>query len=408
MERPTEEDALGSGDVRNLLNTDQRWSEVLTTYNTLSTEMPVPRTGGKIYLDALIDVSDSMEGKKLIAVKLGLCALISNLHDDDEVNITSFSHQRTNLTNGFRGVGGLRENLPNLLTRLLENGSTACYDAIKESLEGLRRQQSSVNATTCHPSSEDKYVVVCLTDGDDNCSRADSAFIERFLCRPGINNFMFVLVAVDMLPRQEAKFRRWFDLRHCKQVSVNVHSGATLSSVLGETLLARLLSSEVTGPRFLQDGGEPVLEGDASVEELRQDLLRQLDDAGIHRPVVDGDASTFNYLVRTSSAAVSRANSVDGDTFEDTHQRDLDVDADLLSLFRHDGIRRELDEDGFEHYDPAQFEDGYIIQAPPRSGTPVPSVDGVAVSLSAVEPSVDDDGNSYPAEFYCPITVSEY
>jgi hypothetical protein len=395
-------------DVRNLTSNQERWNAVLASYIAISVETPIPRNGsGKIYLDALIDVSDSMEGKKLIAVKLGLCSLISNLQDDDEVNITSFSHARTNITGGFSRVCDLRRNLPDYLVYLRENGSTACYDAIKESLGGLRTQQGVAHSAVCRSSAEDKYVCVCLTDGDDNCSRVNPAYIERYLCRPGVNNFMFVLVAVDMLPRQEARFRRWFDLRHCKQVSVNVHSGATLLSVLAETLLARVLSSEVSGPRFLQDGGEPQGDDDANVEVLRQDLLRQLDDAGIHRPIVDQDGGDdyTSYPVRMSSAAVSRVNSVDGDGPDDIFQRDRDVDMDLLGLLRSDDLSfipiDGLDEDGFQRYDPSSFDDYVAPPQPSRSGTPIPES---KISACLAEPNLEAD--EYPSEFYCPITVS--
>lgn len=395
-------------DVRNLTSNQERWNAVLTSYNTISIETPIPRTsGGKIYLDALIDVSDSMEGKKLIAVKLGLCSLVSNLQDDDEVNITSFSHARTNITGGFCRVSDLRRSLPDFLVRLRENGSTACYDTIKESLGNLRTHQGTVNAAVCSPNTEDKYVCVCLTDGDDNCSRVNTAYIERYLCRPGVNNFMFVLVAVDMLPRQEEKFRRWFDLRHCKQVSVNVHSGATLSSVLGETLLSRVLSSEVSGPRFLQDGGEPQADDDANVEELRQDLLRQFDDAGIHRHIVDQEGDDYPSFHRISSAAVSRANSVDGDGPDDIFQRDRDVDVDLIGLLRSEDLSfipaDGLDENGFQRYDPSSFDDYVAPPQPPRSGTPIPDGEILACLASLTESNLEED--EYPSEFYCPITV---
>ena len=145
--------------VTNSLNTEARWKAALDTYRQTSDEIRSGRSPGKIAMNTLIDVSASMEGKKLIAVKLGLCALLAHLDDADTINISAFSERTWTITNGFKTVGVLKSQLPALLERLKDCGSTACYDA---AITGISELRSHCSVSDTEPI-DSKRVVVVLT-----------------------------------------------------------------------------------------------------------------------------------------------------------------------------------------------------------------------------------------------------
>ena len=150
--------------MRNSANGVDRWRAAMEEYH--QTGQLVNRTEGKVSINALIDISSSMEGTKLTAVKLGLCALVANLLPDDEMNIIAFSHVALDLTNGFQTIAHLRSNnhLPQLLRDVREGGSTACYDTISNAVTELR-------AHAQHDSKPNKKnIIITLTDGEDNSS----------------------------------------------------------------------------------------------------------------------------------------------------------------------------------------------------------------------------------------------
>jgi uncharacterized protein with von Willebrand factor type A (vWA) domain len=203
--------------VSTVENTPDRWTEVLTYFASCCSTLRESRAPGKVVLNAIIDVSGSMDGIKLICVKLGLCALISNLADDDEVNITSFSKRTKPVTNGFTIVRDLRRALPQLLSRVWTDGATACYDAAIQGLQQLKSRYY-YNSNNMGDDSQTKYIQVVLTDGEDNESNQTADAVYQLLCQPGFNRFMFILVAVDMLSTSENSFRTWMNLVHSKQI----------------------------------------------------------------------------------------------------------------------------------------------------------------------------------------------
>lgn len=241
---------MRSVDVSNRENNVARWSQAIDHYTRNCAGVREARTPDLCRCTAIIDISGSMEGKKLTAVKLGLCSLISGLDDCDEMNITAFASHCFPVTDGFLPVLQLRNALPALLADLRVDGCTACYDAIIQGIHGLR------NRIETHPNpSMTKNISVVLTDGEDNESKFKPVHVEHHLCSPGISSFMFIMVAVAMTSREERHFRRWMDMGHCKQISVSVKTGSSLVGVFKEMMLSRILQSEVTGGRFLEDGG---------------------------------------------------------------------------------------------------------------------------------------------------------
>lgn len=67
--------------------------------------------------------------------------------------------------------------------------------------------------------------MVVLTDGEDTCSSLTSRDITSELENPPVDNFMFVVVAVEMDRNSEAEFEPWMQHNHCKQLSVGVKTG---------------------------------------------------------------------------------------------------------------------------------------------------------------------------------------
>lgn len=196
----TSASAASSGDVKNADNSTARWARAILYFSQSCETLREGDTGERCRVNAVIDVSGSMDRSKLTAVKLGICSLVANLKDTDELNITAFSGRCKPITGGFRPVLELKESTPTLLQRLRTDGCTACYDAIIAGVKDLRgrcREAASPEAAA------EKNIVIALTDGADNESRHKASHVLRHICSPGIPNFMFMMVAADMQAREK-------------------------------------------------------------------------------------------------------------------------------------------------------------------------------------------------------------
>jgi hypothetical protein len=338
-----------SVDVKNSDNSVRRWETALATYSqqneigsgsTVMNEGGPSRSQGRVVLNALIDISGSMQGTKLIAVKLGLSALISQLEDNDVMNITSFSDRSHSITGGFQTIGSLKRILPVLLNALLDDGSTAFFDAVIEGIRHLRHYSQGrvvLNDTNTHqqtnnnnnnnnvpvvvitPEENQKCIVIALTDGEDNASRYSSPHILYRLSNPGINNFMFVLLAVDMGENEERTFRSWMELRYCKQISVNIRSGSKLVQIFKEVLINRILMTDVNNARFYQfnnsNSNNNSNNNDSTVGTTTNPITNVLTDnsnitppavAAVNPPIIDFDRDDENLIMNYRAASAQQ------------------------------------------------------------------------------------------------------
>lgn len=269
-------------DVSNMDNSVERWKRAVEYYRSSGASIRRDRTEENIRCVAIMDTSYSMDGTRLICVKLGLCSLLANFESDDEVSLISFATKVQSVTDGFKPVSELVEVAPKLLHDMDTNGCTACYDAI---VDGITKMRDRVSMFGSFSSSHKRFknVAIVLTDGDDNESIHTPRSVEKFLISPGMKTFMFLFVAVEMSRRSELKFRRWMEMSHCKQVSVSVRTGSALVGVFKEMLLCRILQSEGTSTRFIQNGScvEAKCENlqDVEIDELRCHLLRTMPNA---------------------------------------------------------------------------------------------------------------------------------
>jgi len=139
-------------DVSNLSNDVGRWTAALEFYGQQQQAAEggggAGRSSGRVNIKLVIDRSGSMEGTKLTSSKLGLCAVISSLHDDDKVDICCFSNYNTSITGGFVSVASIRATLPSLLVNVEADGGTAAFDAVIEALKSLRQFTRSSSTTT--------------------------------------------------------------------------------------------------------------------------------------------------------------------------------------------------------------------------------------------------------------------
>jgi uncharacterized protein YegL len=316
-------------DVGNMDNSEQRWEHAINYYRENCANIRSNRTEEKIRCTAIMDTSYSMDGTRLICVKLGLCSLLANFEKDDEVNIIAFASKITPLSGGFQPVADMISTAPRLLNLMNTNGMTACYDAIIEGI-GQMKDRSALCESFAPSEAKFKNVAIVLTDGDDNESKSTPRSVERFLVHPGMNSFMFLFVAVEMSKRSERKFRSWMDMTHCKQVSVNVRTGSSLVGVFKEMLLCRILQTESNSPRFLQKGAGVTTENadgeEVDYEALRAQLLRKLPATDIPHPNAgkkmmwdndeeesDCDLNDIPQLTRNLSAGVSVVESCSSD-----------------------------------------------------------------------------------------------
>jgi uncharacterized protein with von Willebrand factor type A (vWA) domain len=186
-------------DANNSDNSVGRWERAIVTYRAQH-----QRDGSSpftVVLNAIIDVSGSMSGVKLVAVKLGLCAVVAHLAPSDLMAISAFCTSTTSLTGGsFFAADRLLAALPRILTAVAADGGTAFFDAVSTGLAGLS-QYSSVLQEASH-----RNVLVVLTDGADTSSRLRAPDIMAKLAAPDINNFMFMFMYVDPLSKSVLHF----------------------------------------------------------------------------------------------------------------------------------------------------------------------------------------------------------
>lgn len=89
-------------------NTPERFKEAIETYQK-KTPVRNEALAFRVVLRACIDVSGSMEGNKLMAVKLGLCAIAAHLQLSDFISVSIFDNRIRDLTPGYVSVEMIRK-----------------------------------------------------------------------------------------------------------------------------------------------------------------------------------------------------------------------------------------------------------------------------------------------------------
>jgi len=116
-----------------------------------------------VSLGLVIDDSGSMFEKR-DRVKSAALALVKASHPGDEVFLVNFNERPYLDTDFTRNIAVLEEGL----TRLDSRGLTAMRDALRLSIEHLRRRAT-----------EDKKVLLVITDGEDNSSQINLPHLIR-------------------------------------------------------------------------------------------------------------------------------------------------------------------------------------------------------------------------------------
>lgn len=122
-------------DAENHENTIGRWRTALTELRA-DTSKNDPHVFDLNVVIA-IDVSGSMTGKRINAVKLGLCCLAASLNPSDTVRLLSFSSAITDLSGGSIATSDFLPMLPALLVAMRAEGSTSFYDAVLRGLDAF-------------------------------------------------------------------------------------------------------------------------------------------------------------------------------------------------------------------------------------------------------------------------------
>ncbi len=114
----------------------------------------------------LVDNSGSMRDKRL-KVNSAAVEFVKASNPDDEVFIVNFNDEAYLDTNGFTSDIALMQDA---LQRIDSRSGTALYDAIRMSLDFLNKKAKN-----------DKRVLLVISDGEDNASRAELENVVRAL-----------------------------------------------------------------------------------------------------------------------------------------------------------------------------------------------------------------------------------
>jgi Mg-chelatase subunit ChlD len=152
-------------------NTAERWASAL---EELKRETRIEERPFSINLVIVIDNSGSMAGKRINAVKIGLCCLLASLQPKDRVHLMSFNSELCDLSGGPVNVESISARLPAMLSAIRAEGGTSFYDAVLHGIE-----KTSALSALSTPDSNDRNVLLCLTDGEDTQSNASAVAVSR-------------------------------------------------------------------------------------------------------------------------------------------------------------------------------------------------------------------------------------
>jgi uncharacterized protein YegL len=191
----------------------------------------------------VVDVSGSMDGAKLAAVKKATIDFVGSLHDRDGVSLHAFSDKMYEIvgTPSIFGDGQapplvLKKNatdFPAKVNALKVKSNTALYDAIVASVKyaktGLTWNEEREKAMPPGKKGDSRVpVLVILTDGEDTASKhADLEAACTAIQKPGMPAIKVFLVAVGEAIDTPA-VRRLSELK-CVEV-VNARDAANISA----------------------------------------------------------------------------------------------------------------------------------------------------------------------------------
>ena len=134
---------------------------------TTVTKSLIPEDTKDFYM--LLDVSSSMDGRRLKDAKKTLMGLFDIMNETDRISIVTFD------TKAFfklkpRPVGQIRRQneLPICMDRIFAKGMTSIWDAIYLTVEQIRDKNR-------------KTLVIVLTDGEDNSSKHSYEQVEKLI-----------------------------------------------------------------------------------------------------------------------------------------------------------------------------------------------------------------------------------
>jgi len=200
-----------------------------------------------------------MGGTRITATKLGLCAMVAHLADNDRISISKFNEHVQSCTPGFITISEITPLLPGILSGIQETGRTAAFDGVVSGVQDLKAFAEFADDGAGY-----RYVEFVLTDGQDNSSKHSLAETNEIVQHPGFAPFMFVMVAVGMEGNTRSMYQPLVEMPHCKMLSVGVRTGHTLFRTLKEVLVQRIsrdvIERQVVAPPIAEALGENALE----------------------------------------------------------------------------------------------------------------------------------------------------
>ena len=158
----------------------------------------------------VLDSSGSMEGKPWSTVVAGVAKILDHLDEDDKISASTFSDTVQQLMS-FEPV--TKTNAMQLIQKLANtkcNGRTALYDALAAAIKSTLASTLLVKMLT---GDKEKYVLLVLTDGENNSGSITFAEAKKLMANVGEKGDLIstVFVGVNLNDRARSSLKALAD-----------------------------------------------------------------------------------------------------------------------------------------------------------------------------------------------------
>jgi uncharacterized protein YegL len=222
-----------------------------------------PSTTSDVYF--ILDVSSSMEGKRLNEAKRSILKMSEKLDIRDRIALITFDDKAFFKLHPHPVEKILRQNeLPGILDKIFARGQTALYDAIKLSIDQIRDKSKRV-------------IFNVLTDGEDNSSNTGVDELKRLL-----NTYPNIRINFVEIGKESAAYKML-----CHNIGIYSPCNDGNAFQVYMDTFSKLYSQEEGPPPYVESSAPP-----AYVEQV--EVKSNLDSSTSEASINKGDSPVSN------------------------------------------------------------------------------------------------------------------